>query len=404
MRFHKILVNAVNYNLKQIFSLGKQADKVIENCLKSNKNWGSRDRSFIAETTYDIVRWVRLYDYCLRGKPYFEAKTIADFYGIIAVYFILKDIELPNWDEFKGLNKDLIKQRNVEAFEKSAIINAIPDWLQEKGLQQLQDCWQQNIMALNRPAQTIIRVNTLKITTAQLFNKLTDTGIICSIQKQYPDAIFINEKLNLFKTDYFKNGYFELQDANSQMVAAFLNPKPGQKIIDACAGAGGKTLHLAALMQNKGKIMSMDTALWKLDELVKRAKRAGAFNIETKCIAEENSTNSFYNYADKLLLDVPCSGLGVLKRNPDSKWKLSERFIDEVVLVQQKILNNYSKMLKPGGELVYATCSILPQENSLQIKEFLQHNDSFTLIEEKQLYPADTGFDGFYMAKLKHTG
>lgn len=172
------------------------------------------------------------------------------------------------------------------------------------------------------------------------------------------------------------------------------------RIIDACAGGGGKTLHLAACMKNQGRIVALDTVDWKLSELKKRARRAGAHIIETRVIDSGKTIKRLAATADRVLLDVPCSGLGVLRRNPDTKWKLSPNSIDEVAATQQQILSQYSTMVKPGGYLVYATCSILPQENEQQVKNFLDRNPSFELDAQKNVWPS-AGFDGFYMARIK---
>jgi len=192
-----------------------------------------------------------------------------------------------------------------------------------------------------------------------------------------------------------------MQDLGSQYIAALLNPSPDTLTIDACAGAGGKTLHLAQLMKNKGKIISMDVVGKKLKELEKRAIRNDISIVKTELIS--NSTISDYaSTADFLLLDVPCSGIGVLKRNPDDKWKLSSSRIQELAQIQEDILTRYSIMLKPGGTMVYATCSILPVENEHQVNKFLQNHPSYQLQEQKTILPSDGG-DGFFMAKLLKT-
>jgi 16S rRNA (cytosine967-C5)-methyltransferase len=173
------------------------------------------------------------------------------------------------------------------------------------------------------------------------------------------------------------------------------------RVIDACAGAGGKSLHLAAIMKNKGRIIAMDVESHKLEELKKRARRAGVDNLETRLIESSKTIKRLENAADRLLLDVPCSGLGVLKRNPDAKWKLSPEFVSNVRELQQHILTDYSMMLKPGGIMVYSTCSILPSENGKQVEGFIQSNkDKFELMDEKTCWPSE-GFDGFYMARIK---
>jgi 16S rRNA (cytosine967-C5)-methyltransferase len=214
----------------------------------------------------------------------------------------------------------------------------------------------------------------------------------------------LEERQNIFTTPAFKEGLFEVQDGGSQAISPFLRIAPGMRVIDACAGAGGKTLHLAALMKNKGRIVAMDTEQWKLDELQKRARRAGVSNMEARVIESGKTIKRLANSADRLLLDVPCSGLGVLKRNPDAKWKLSLEFIDKIKELQQHILHDYCDLLKPEGLLVYSTCSILPSENENQVQQFLStKNGAFELVEEKHIFPSE-GFDGFYMALIKKSG
>ena len=187
------------------------------------------------------------------------------------------------------------------------------------------------------------------------------------------------------------------------MVARFLDPQPGMRVIDACAGAGGKSLHMASLMENKGQVIALDIYENKLLELKRRARRNGIHNLETRLIDSTKVIKKLYGQADKVLIDAPCTGLGVLKRNPDTKWKLQPEFLEEIKRTQQEILQSYSKMVKDGGDLVYATCSILPSENQNQIKHFLttEAGKGFTLQTEKTLFPSETGYDGFYMALLK---
>jgi 16S rRNA (cytosine967-C5)-methyltransferase len=214
----------------------------------------------------------------------------------------------------------------------------------------------------------------------------------------------IHSKKNFRNFPAYKNGLFEVQDVSSQLVAPMLDAQPGMLVIDGCAGAGGKTLHIAALMQNKGEILAVDVNEKKLEQLPVRASRAGINTIEP--FAAEQLTlgtqTKLRNAVDRILLDVPCSGLGVLRRKPDAKWSLSLQFIKELVQRQADILDKYAPMLKPEGILVYSTCSILPMENEKQVQSFLERqNGIFELLEEKRVSPAQTGFDGFYMAKLK---
>lgn len=185
------------------------------------------------------------------------------------------------------------------------------------------------------------------------------------------------------------------------MIAPFLQTEPGMRVIDACAGSGGKTLHLAAISQGKGSIIALDTEEWKLKNLKQRARRDGVFNVETRVIDSTKVIKRLYNSADRVLLDVPCSGLGVLKRNPDTKWGDTPSTLSKLYELQANILENYSRMVKVGGKLVYSTCSIMPVENEIQIKVFLKkHKDEFELEDQHTVLPSKTGFDGFYMARL----
>ena len=197
-----------------------------------------------------------------------------------------------------------------------------------------------------------------------------------------------------------------MQDASSQKVAPFMQiDNSVKRIIDTCAGAGGKTLHLATLLQNKGQIIAMDIYEQKLQELKRRARRNGVFNIETKLI-DPKQLKRMQGTADRVLIDAPCSGLGVLRRNPDAKWKLQPEFLDQIRTTQQEIFQQYSKLLKKGGKLVYATCSVLPSENHQQVATFLasEAGKDFKLEAEEVIFAHQSGYDGFYMARLINNG
>jgi 16S rRNA (cytosine967-C5)-methyltransferase len=269
------------------------------------------------------------------------------------------------------------------------------------GTQELPEHWEKTLHWLNRPAQVVLRTNRLRTNPLELQKALQAEMVEAQLLPN-SDALVLNVRKNVFQTTIFKKGWFELQDYSSQLVAPLLAPEPGMRVVDACAGGGGKTLHLAALMQNRGSIIALDTHAWKLDELRNRARRAGASNIETRPIESRKTIKRLYGTADRLLLDVPCSGLGILRRNPDAKWKLQPAQIEQLRATQQEILQAYSPITKPGGRMVYATCSILPSENQQQITRFLasEAGKDFKLLEEKRILPQDDGFDGFYMALL----
>ncbi|MBL4663367.1 MAG: RsmB/NOP family class I SAM-dependent RNA methyltransferase [Flavobacteriaceae bacterium] len=400
MKLHRNLVFATIDSLLLIFNEKKQADKVLRNTLKRDKRWGARDRSFIAETTYDIVRWKRLYAEIAEVR---EPFTRPNLFRLFTVWATLKGISIPDWPQFEDTPTRKIKGRFDELSKIRKVRESIPDWLDELGEKELGKKWDKELAALNKQAEVILRVNTLKTNLKELQTALTEAGIETETIKGTPSALRLIERANVFTTKAFKNGWFEVQDASSQKVAQLLDPKPGMRVIDACAGAGGKSLHIAALMENKGLLISMDIYQNKLTELKRRAKRNGAHNIETRLIESTKAIKKLIGKADKVLIDAPCSGLGVLRRNPGTKWKLQPEFLDEIRATQKELLDSYSRMVKEGGDLLYATCSILPSENSKQIKSFLSREEGkgFTLTSEKRIMPSTSGYDGFYMAMLK---
>lgn len=401
MRLHRNLCFAVIDGVLEVFNDNKYADKVIQALLKRDKRWGSRDRGFVAETTYDIVRWKRLYAEIADVKEPFSRD---DAWRLFAVWATLRGIKLPDWKYFENTPTRKIKGRFDEACKIRKIKESIPDWIDALGIKELgESVWSKELTKQNEQADVILRVNTLKTSKKELQLKLSAEHIETIEIKGYPNALKLLERANVFKTEAFKMGWFEVQDASSQLVADFLEVAPGMKVVDVCAGAGGKTLHLSALMENKGSLIAMDIYESKLKKLKVRAKRNGAHNIDLRLINSTKPIKKLKEKADRLLIDAPCSGLGVLRRNPDSKWKLKPEFLDKIKKTQQHILQDYSKILKPGGKMVYATCSILPSENQEQIAKFIasEEGKQFKLIKEKKIFAHKSGYDGFYMALLE---
>lgn len=400
MRFHKNLVWAVIQGLESIVNNGEQADRAVERILKSNKKWGARDRGFIASTLYEIIRYRRLYESIAEVKSPYSKN---DGFRLFGVWSTLRGYPLPDWPELNGTPVRRIKGRFEELRKNRVVRESYPDWLDERCLDELgREQWEKECAALNEEAHLILRTNTLKGSREELLERFKKEDIEAVALQEVPEGILLPKRINVFKLEEFKQGFFEVQDTNSQRVAHFVNPKAGEKVIDACAGAGGKSLHLAALMQNKGQLIGLDIYLGKLNELKRRCRRAGVHNLETRLLDSTKVIKKLKGSADKVLIDAPCSGLGVLKRNPDSKWKLDEDFLSQIHERQQGILEQYSGWVKKGGELVYATCSILPSENQKQVEHFLKSpaGENFQLVEEQILYPSDTGFDGFFLAKL----
>ena len=401
MRLHRNLTYAVIDSIRDIFNEGVYANKAVEKALKRDKRWGSRDRKFVAETIYEITRWKRLYAEIAEVKEPFDRPNL---WRIFSVWCVLKGIPLPDWNQIEPTPTRRIKGKFDELSKIRKYRESIPDWIDEVCARELgEELWTKEMAALNQQAEVILRTNTLKISKADLRKQLKTESIETEFIHNYPDALRLVERANVFTTEAFQKGYFEVQDASSQLVAEFLDVKPGMKIIDTCAGAGGKTLHLSALTENKGQIIAMDIYESKLRKLKVRAKRNGAHNIDLRVIDSTKPIKKLHDKADRVLIDAPCSGLGVLRRNPDAKWKLQPEFLENIKKTQQEVLEQYSKMVKPGGKLVYATCSVLPSENQEQVNIFLtsEFGKNFTFVKDKKVLSHVSGFDGFYMALLE---
>ena len=394
---HRNLLIGIHDALQETFFQEKKyADKVIERLLKAHRKWGSEDRKVVSEIFYNIIRWKKRLEYYMG-----EGVKPNNIYKLILAYLLWSKTHYKKFEEFDGIKvADILTKLKKGTVPTKAIEYSIPDWLAETLEKELGKNWEREMLALNEQAPTVLRTNSLKTTPRELIADLNDENVEAFTIKNYPDAVQLAEKKNVFLTSAFKDGLFEVQDASSQKIGELLDVKEGMRVVDACAGAGGKTLHLAALMKNKGQIIALDIYEWKLAELKRRAKRAGAHNIETRLISDNKVIKRLHEKADRLLIDAPCSGLGVLKRNPDSKWKIDQEFIERIKSEQQQILQDYSKILKKGGQMIYATCSILPSENNEQVKIFLENNPDFTLVKDQKIMPNE-GYDGFYMALIK---
>lgn len=391
--WHFVLIQALAQNLRSIFEEGYYADKVLERSFKNNKKWGKRDRAFLAETTYDMVRFWRLlsaYDeqgfipknYYMRWAYYEAWKNKKDAF----MFLKSKDHDLGiTYSEIERILKTFIASPEEEV--------SYPDWLCKKLPTPV-------LKALNAPASVCLRTNTLKTKREDLVKNLTEEGMELAISDDtdLPQALTLKVRKNVFATNSFKDGFFEVQDTASQRVGPLLNPKPGERIADVCAGAGGKTLHLSALMQSKGEVLAGDVHEKKLEQLKLRARRAGASNIRIQLFANSKDYKKHYGKFDGVLIDAPCSGTGVIRRNPDTKWKLHEEELEKLKALQQEILENYTKFLKPKGRFVYATCSLLKEENEDQIEIFLKKHPEFKLEKSFHRRPDLHNEDGFYAA------
>ncbi|MCG9964556.1 MAG: RsmB/NOP family class I SAM-dependent RNA methyltransferase [Shewanella sp.] len=383
--------------LAMVLSEGKPLDRAYSQHFSGLKLVPA-EQARIATVTGDILRRLNLYCFLAEIKPE-EMERLGS--KLLNVWHLFHELELPKMQYSLPVDPDDLAARIEQAKTNPVLWDGCPEWLDTMGREQLGAAWEKERAALNQPPKRFLRVNGLKVSRDELVQKLATEFVSTQVVDSVDSALEVTSDSALFRTNSFKEGLFEQQDAGSQRVAAALDAKPGMRVIDACAGAGGKTLHIAAQMQGKGRLLAMDVEQWKLDNLKERARRNGAHNIETRLIVGSKTIKRLKLSADRVLLDVPCSGLGVLKRNPDAKWRDTAERLPVLMELQKHILSSYSRMVKVGGIVVYATCSIFPCENRGQVDAFLAENPNFRLLEDETISPADTGFDGFYLAKLE---
>lgn len=399
MKLHRNIALGIVAGLESSLFEKRPATEVIKKLLKSNRGWGSRDRRIIAQVFYDVIRQKRLFQ-ALAGTE----NSNNDLWSLVACWTVLNNFTLPDWEEFKAVNTDSIKSKVSVLIQQRKYKYSIPDWLDKMGMAAFGEAaWEKEIASLNTPAAMIVRVNTLKTSVEKLKDTLKKKyQIITHNIPDYPNALIFEKKQSLQDIKEYREGFFEVQDANSQKVAPWLKAQSGKYYIDACAGAGGKSLHLANLTEDNAQILALDIYPAKLDELRKRCYRNGIQSVQTTSVENETVLNGIEKMADGVLIDAPCSGLGVLKRNPDAKWNITPERLEEILDVQKNILQTYAPMVKKRGTLVYATCSILPLENQLQVSHFLgsELGDLFELEKEHTYFSHETGFDGFYCARM----
>lgn len=399
MKLHRNIALGIVNGLENTLIECRPAGDVIKKLLKSNPGWGSRDRRTIAQAFYDIIRQKRFF-HALTGN---ESEAINPW-SLLGCWMVFNEFPLPKWEVFYKINSKEIKTKAQALVQHRKYKYSIPDWLDQMGFEAFgEDIWEKEIASLNTPADLVIRVNNLVTSVEKLKDVLEKKhNIITRIVPGCPHALLFDKKQSLQNTEEYRKGWFEVQDANSQKISPWLEAQSGKYYIDACAGAGGKSLHLADLTKDSARIVALDIYPSKLDELRKRCFRNNIQSVETVNVEDEKTLKSLEPNADGVLIDAPCSGLGVLKRNPDTKWSMTPERLTDIVKTQERILKTYAPLVKKEGKLVYATCSILPIENKLQVDKFLnsQPGSKFELEKDHTYFSHLTGFDGFYCARL----
>ncbi len=364
--------------LRAILPLEHPADTTLRYFFK-NERIGSNEREIVAETVFGVLRHRLLLEHACAGNPTPRRMGLAHLlrfggYNLRELEPVLKRDE-KEW---------LATVKGVKVEELPLSIQAeLPEWLVEKMRSSYSD---EDILTLGRAMQQgaplDIRVNTLLAKRDDVLQQLHDKKIEASITPYSPIGIRLKEKIPLNKDALFTEGKVEVQDEGSQLLGFMLAPKRNDMVVDFCAGAGGKTLMLSAQMNSQGRLYAMDVSEKRLANLKPRLKRSGASNIQPMLISHENDlkVKRLAGKIDRVLVDAPCSGLGTLRRNPDLKFRQSPRSIEELKQKQAAILASASRLLKKGGRLVYATCSILPEENQEIVQGFLATHPDFILI------------------------
>ncbi|MES2706062.1 MAG: RsmB/NOP family class I SAM-dependent RNA methyltransferase [Verrucomicrobiota bacterium] len=397
--------------LETVFGGGMVADRAVGRMLGAHPKWGSRDRAFVAGTVYEVVRWRRRLE-VLAGagngsEPLPETAQVTTETGELAArehwwrlcgsLWDSQEFDRPEWAPWPEVSPDgRAARESALAAAPRAVRASLSDEFDAAGFAELGDRWEPELTALNQPAPVFLRVNAMRVKLATVREELLEHGIETAPVTGAPMALqVVNGRSVTAKMR--ESGRFEIQDAASQQVAPFLQVEPGQKVIDTCAGAGGKTLHLAALLAGKGELRALDVEASKLAILRQRAARAGA-KVWTSVISDEVLAG-MAGWADRVLVDAPCSGSGTLRRQADLKYRITAESLAAVRRVQREVLEKYSKLVRPGGKLVYATCSVLPGENQAQAAWFSGAFPDFEFEEDRTVSPAESGWDGFYMAR-----
>ena len=417
--------------LKTLYKINQEqaySNLALDEELKQNRKiLNEKDIGLISEITYGVTTWKLTLDIIIKKHSKIKLKKISPWIinilrmGIYQIIFldkipksaavnesvnlakkyghtsssnfvnaILRKVEKQDYEELFQIEND------VERISKTT---SMPEWIVKKliednGLEKAKEICENS----NLHPKVTIRINKLKNTKQELENKLKEKNIEFR-ETEYEDFLILEKVKNLENMDLFKEGKFTIQDISAGLTAKILEPKEGEKVLDACSAPGGKTTYMAELMNNKGNIEAWDIHEHRTKLVIKNAERLGIRIINTNIKDATQYYEELNDKFDKILLDVPCLGIGVIKRKPDIKWQRKEEDIEEITKIQEKILENCSKYLKSGGDLVYSTCSILKDENENVINKFIKNNSQFVKKYEKTIFLSEKQ-DGFFICKL----
>lgn len=408
------------------------ADAAIGSYFKNRRYIGSKDRAAIARMVYSVLRkgsslqwWAEQHHLPITPRALVITALMVEEHvtmnGLLA--------------RFTGQGYDPHPLTAAEEEAAEALVGSssyhpdMPEWMQLNTpewcipliKETFGDDYRLEVMALGTEAPLDLRVNTLKTNREEAKERLRGEGFIAEETPYSPLGLRLHKRGAIFATKTFQEGWIEVQDEGSQLVAMLADAQPGQKVIDFCAGAGGKTLALAAQMKNKGRILAWDVSETRLEQSHKRFKRAGVDNVQKHVLTSETDpfVKRHKDSADRVLVDAPCSGTGTWRRNPDLKWRFTQQDLDELQAIQARILESAHRLVKPGGRLIYVTCSILQEENEFQVKQFLTKHPEFRVVKPGEIWdksgalkqafpssflrmtPKQHGTDGFFAAVLE---
>ena len=392
----KALLDACSELVKRALTFEHPADAVVSRFFRENRYLGPRERATLAETTYTVLRKKLLFEALAHSGSGARERRLA----ILGFAAVLRE---QGKKEGKVKNKD---GQDSETFIKAALTpqelkwlaacddvkpeelmeahrHNLPEWLVEPLKAQLgDDCWAL-AASMEQAAPLDLRVNTLNDKRSDVRKELEKAGIKAEITPFSPIGLRVDGKPALAKVDAFNRGAIEVQDEGSQLLALMLDAKRGEMVVDFCAGAGGKTLAIGAAMRNTGRLYAFDVSGHRLDALKPRLARSGLSNVHPAAIAHERDerVKRLAGKIDRVLVDAPCSGLGTLRRNPDLKWRQSVKAVQELTQKQAAILESSARLVKAGGRLIYATCSILPEENEAIAEAFSAAHPEFVPLD-----------------------
>ena len=413
-RFTPALFAHAEAVIGQLLRFEHPADAVVSRYFRDHRELGHADRAFVAETVFAVLRRGRSLEARCAGQ-------LSDRHLLLVALAVTRGWNQRELAPVLRANEEewLATARAMPDGEFSPAVRCdLPDWLYNKLEAQFgAEETEKLAHALNQPAPLDLRVNTLKTNRDAVLARFAEEGIGAAAGPLSPTAIRLREKPALAKHALFLEGAFEVQDEGSQLLGYLLEPRRGEMVVDFCAGAGGKTLLLGALMKNTGRLYAFDVSDKRLVKLKPRLARSGLSNVHPARIEHERDQKikRLSGKADRVLVDAPCSGLGTLRRNPDLKWRQSEESVAELTVKQAAILDSAARLVRPGGRLVYATCSLLTAENDAIVEDFLAKHPEFTLTPAStvlakhgiefsgdllRLLPNQHNTDGFFAAVL----